>query len=109
MNTETINETTNEEAKEVSLESIKELAKKLKKLDTNWASSVADEMSVAKYDAGVIKATKVYNIVNGQVPNQKYRILFIICATIVYNKLEEKQNKALELAKQSLTDGEEKK
>ena len=83
------------EEKEITREQVVLLSKDLKKLDKEWVHTIFKRMK--KLDSSIKDVTKIHNIVNGSVKNQKYRSLFIVLGKAYYAELKKVQDKALEL------------
>lgn len=79
---------------EISLETIKETAKKLKKLNKSWAVDLGKMISEGEGDKR-FNETKVYNIVNGISSHQQFRRIFIKYAQVMIDKILPEQQVAI--------------
>lgn len=83
---------------EISIEQIVSLSKELKKKDKEWAHVVFKKMKAK--DSSMKDVTKVHNIKNGSLKNQKYRVLFVIAAGNYLAELKIQQEEALKIINQ---------
>ncbi len=87
--------------KEISLDDIRALKKKMKKFSTTWAADMVALWNEEYKDEEII-TDKIYNIINNRVTHQKYRRRFVFIAAKVIASVTVTQKSAEEVLNKTL-------